>query len=177
LVLAGGVLAVVGGLFLPWATLSAPIVGTLSVYGSEGDGQIAALAGALTVVAGILILNRKAGVAPKILSALGAAGVALVVVSDYPNISATVSESELGQVGTGMYALIVSAVLLVVGTVFVFTTDDGRGAAKVPAGADEEALSERTRQLMESEGLPWKKAWGRAVAELDSGDAESAPDG
>ena len=59
----GGVLAIVGGLFLPWATLSAPIVSTLSVCGAEGDGMIAADAGAMAIAAGILTLDREGGVA------------------------------------------------------------------------------------------------------------------
>ena len=100
----GGVLAVVGGLFLPWATLTAPLIGTLSVYGSEGDGIIAAAAGALAIVAGILILNASSGVAPKVLATLGVLGVGLIVAADFPNVAETVSDTEIGQVGTGMYA-------------------------------------------------------------------------
>ncbi len=162
-VLVGGAIAVVGGLFLPWATLSAPIVGTVSVYGSEGDGAFAAGAGALAIVAGILTLNRKGGVAPRVLTVIGAAVVSLIVISDYPGIAETVSDTALGQVGTGMYALVVSAVVLVVGSVFLFRTDTGK--MKTPKDADD-ALTARTQELMESEGIKWKQAYRLAVAEL-----------
>ncbi len=65
-----------------------------------------------------------------------------------------------------MYALIVAAVLLIVGTFFLIKTDDGStGTTKVPKGTDKEAIGERTRQLMESEGIPWSQAWALAVKE------------
>lgn len=94
--LVGGGLAIVGGLFLPWATLTAPLIGTVSVYGNEGDGQIAAVAGVLGIIAGIMVLNENGGTASKVMAGLGAAGVALIVITDYPNIAESMSDTELG---------------------------------------------------------------------------------
>ncbi len=170
MMLVGGALAIVGGLFLPWATLTAPIVGTLSVYGSQGDGIFAAGAGALAIVAGILTLNGKVGTAPKVLAGIGTAVVALIVLIDFPSVTETVSDTALAQVGTGMYALIVAAGLLVVGTIFVFRT--GTGAAKTPKGVDDDALNTRTQELMESEGIKWKQAYRSAVTELSEPNSE-----
>ncbi|MFV1990364.1 MAG: hypothetical protein ACC652_06450 [Acidimicrobiales bacterium] len=178
--LVGGALAVAGGLFLPWATLSAPLVGTVSVYGAEGDGQIAAVAGALAIVAGILTLNGKTGVAANLLAFFGTAGVGLVVWTDYPNITETVSDTGMGQVGTGMYALVVSVVALVVGTgtlVFQKFDDDAdaaTGSRKLPKGMDTDEVSRRTRELMEIGGLEWGVAWKRVVAQMDAENDEQS---
>jgi hypothetical protein len=41
-------------------------------------------------------------------------------------------------------------------------------SVRVPKGADKDAISERTQELMASEDLSWKRAWSRAVAEANS---------
>jgi hypothetical protein len=171
-VLVGGVLAVVGGLFLPWATISSPVVGAASVYGSQGDGQLVAVAGALAIVAGILVLNDRGGVTARVLSLIGAAGTGLIAYVDYPGLADMAAESPMTQVGTGMYLVIVSAVVMAVGTVFTFNIDGV--SVPTPRSAEEEALSERTRELMESDGLRWKQAWKRAVTEATQNSSVNA---
>lgn len=58
-VLGAGVAAVIGS-FLPWASISAPIVGTMSVSGVDGtDGWITAGLGLLVILYGSLILRGR----------------------------------------------------------------------------------------------------------------------
>jgi len=169
--ISGGAVAIIGGLFLPWTEFSGPVIGTLSIYESEGDGIIAAIAGALVLTAGVMALNDKQRTASFVLAILGTAGVALVVFYDYPAVADLASESDMTRIGSGMYALIVAVVLSGVGT-------GGLGAArrlKIPGGADNEALTARTRELMESRGVSWKHAWRMAVEEVVDSPGPSDP--
>jgi len=70
LVLGAGVAAVLGS-FLPWASISAPIVGTMTMSGVDGpDGWITAGLGLLLILYGSLILRGRN--TPRVLPVLAA---------------------------------------------------------------------------------------------------------
>lgn len=90
----------------------------------------------------------------------------MVVVSDFPNIAETVSDTEIGQVGVGMYALVVAAIVLLVGAVFTIRMDAG---SKIPSGVDKNEIALRAQQLTSTHGIKWKQAWNMAVDEAREG--------
>jgi hypothetical protein len=154
----GGALGVAGGLFLPWATL-----GALEISGAEGDGMIAAIAGALGITAGLLTLNSKGGIAPRVLGILATVGVLGVGVLDYPDIADAAGQSPLTQVGTGMYAVLLGGGILLVGTIFTFRIRTE--TARTVSTAEASDVEDQVRALMASDGLTWNQAWKRVQAE------------
>lgn len=126
--LAAGAVAIVGSLFLPWVTVSVPIAGSQTLYGTEGDGWISALVAAVLLAYGIAGLRRKPGLvfgAVAILAALGVAGIGVWKVVDL-NMRETAMRNELAaqpdafglqeaignatqvQVGVGLWVLILA---------------------------------------------------------------------
>jgi hypothetical protein len=70
ILLGAGALLVVGAL-LPWATVIAPFVGTISAAGTDGDGVITLVLGLLVGACGIVGLRSQRGKAAKIAGAIG----------------------------------------------------------------------------------------------------------
>ena len=113
----GAVMVVVGSL-LPWVKATAPFVGTIEVAGTDGDGKITLVLGAVMALG----LIRSAGwrvVAT--LAAVVAAGIALYDISD---ASDAIDEAErvgegmvAASVGIGLYVVLAGAVVGFVGAV------------------------------------------------------------
>lgn len=77
----GAGVAVVIGSFLPWASITAPILGTVTVSGTDGsDGWITAAAGSLLALYGGATLRRRIPAAVGVLAALAGLGVTGVAV-------------------------------------------------------------------------------------------------
>jgi len=95
-VLGAGIAAVVGS-FLPWASVSAPFVGTMSVSGVDGtDGWITAALGLLLISYGSLILRGRS--VPRAFPALaGLAGLGLFGLGAWKVADLWASESTMRQ--------------------------------------------------------------------------------
>jgi len=98
--LAAGAAAILGSLFLPWVTVAAPIVGSQTLYGTEGDGWFSAAAAAVLLAYGIVALRRNPGIVFKtaaIVSALGVAGMGVWKVVDLNTREAAMRSELAGQ--------------------------------------------------------------------------------
>jgi DNA-directed RNA polymerase subunit RPC12/RpoP len=95
---AGGIAMVVGSV-LPWRTATLPLVGTVNVAGTEGDGVITLVVGLLVALFGGLSVARGMGLGRIILVLVLVAGAALVTVSAY--VSATDVVAEINDDGVG----------------------------------------------------------------------------
>jgi hypothetical protein len=93
LVVGGGVAAVIGSL-LPWAKASAPFLGTVSTAGTDGDGVITIVLGALVVVCGLFAWNPRIHKAAVLWAALASLVILGVSVYDISNVSDAVSVAE-----------------------------------------------------------------------------------
>lgn len=82
------------GSFLPWVTISAPFIGSISKSGMDGgDGWITVIAGA---VAGVFVYRNWGRVAPALRNALLACGIVatLLTVYEFVDIGSTKSDLE-----------------------------------------------------------------------------------
>jgi hypothetical protein len=140
----GAGVAIVLASFMPWGSITAPIVGTRTVSGTEGsDGWITAGVGVFIAVFAGLRLRRQlsgtAGAAVGALAALGGLGVAGVAVwkivdlqskiaelkaemtreSDEFGIAAAMADAVQAQPGVGLYLLIAAGVVTAVTATYV----------------------------------------------------------
>jgi hypothetical protein len=104
------------GAFLPWVTVSAPLFGSVSISGIQGDGQITGLIAALFL---ILALIRK-GTPGRMFFPFALAGGVLalfVAASKFSTIGAAIEEFQEGYaaVGVGVYLSVFAALLLCAG--------------------------------------------------------------
>jgi hypothetical protein len=114
--LVGATLLVVGAL-LPWATMTAPLVGIVNLYGYQGDGRITGGIGLLLFL-GALITRATPGkrysVAIGLLAALALLVAGLKVLS-VGFAEAVVSGLATGSIGMGVWVSVLGATLAVVG--------------------------------------------------------------
>lgn len=120
-ILAGGVLAVLGSL-LPWITATAAFVGTISRNGFDGggDGIITVVIGLAIGLVGIAILARSvADRSGKIFALVGAAALGIVAVLDIQSVNNRLASLDgnavIGSVGTGLILIALSASITLVG--------------------------------------------------------------
>ncbi|WP_234028091.1 hypothetical protein [Pseudonocardia dioxanivorans] len=120
----GGLLTAIGS-FLAWVTVQAPIFGSISVAGTEGDGKITLVLGILVLIIGVLRLIRPSIPAlvqrlPIVLGIIAAAlGIYVIIrlgsqigqIEELPGASVSV--------GFGLIMTIVGAVVSVVGGIVV----------------------------------------------------------
>jgi hypothetical protein len=118
-VLISGLLIIVGS-FLPWISLSAAFVGTISRSGIEGggDGIVTAVAGGILItLAWRLYTAPKEARPPSIVGCLiGLALLAFLFGLEYPDLSARVAKAQEGglavaSIGIGFYVMAAGAVL------------------------------------------------------------------
>ena len=113
--LVAGIGLVVGSL-LPWATISAPFIGTVNITATDGDGMLTLIAGLAVSLIGILGLTRGVGVAGLVSLAILVLLSAFVAFTDLGNISelaADVSEDDFGaaSVGIGLWLVTIATVV------------------------------------------------------------------
>jgi hypothetical protein len=110
LALLGGIIMVAGSLG-PWAT-----AGFISVSGTQGDGKITLVAGAVALIFTVLMSTNKGGAlsaAVAVLAALVGGGAGVV---DLKHVQGTLQGlGGVGSVGWGLYAVIAGAALVAVG--------------------------------------------------------------
>lgn len=118
--LTGGSAAVVLGSFLPWATITGPF-GTLSRPGTDGDGLLTLICGAVAGALGIALLRgsdrRSLAIASLVLSGL----VLLIGVFDTVNVSSVVADMRsrlaYASVGAGLWLTDLGALVAVAGSI------------------------------------------------------------
>jgi hypothetical protein len=115
-VVAGGILVGVGSL-LPWATATTGF-GTISFAGTEGDGRITIVLGALAGLLGFLQLERATETLR--LGAISAGlGAGVAGLYDYANLesrlSSVTTDAVRASIGPGLYVVIIGAVVIVAG--------------------------------------------------------------
>lgn len=135
--LAGGAVGLIIGAFLPWVTLTAIFIGTVSFAGTEGDGLITLGLGVLAgVVAGRTIFTaRPAGRGIAITLVVVAAIATLVAGYDLTNIQRAVWDLPddvpgKASVGIGLWLTTLAAVALLAGGILALT----RVRKATPAG-------------------------------------------
>jgi hypothetical protein len=120
----GGLLICFGS-FLPWLTVTAPLVGTISRSGMDGggDGTITLALGCITILLAVVGFTAK----PKLLrlSILTGAVAGIVAVAAYQQVQDRIAKAQeaagevagmlSASVGAGIWALLIGAVLAVVG--------------------------------------------------------------
>ena len=123
--IAGGIIVIVGS-FLPWLTATAAFVGTINRNGIDGggDGIFTAIAGGLLALGGVARAMRSGSPRmARILGVISSAVAGIIAVVDIGNVNSKVadltsnSSAVIATVGTGLYAVIVGAV---VGLLFSF---------------------------------------------------------
>ncbi len=117
--LAAGIGLVFGSL-LPWATLTAPFVGTVNVTATDGDGIITLIAGLVVGLMGILALIRGVGPLGLVFLFMTLGLAMLVAVVDLGNITDVVAEfdsEDFGatSVGIGLWLVTVATVIGFIG--------------------------------------------------------------
>jgi hypothetical protein len=110
----GGLGLIVGAL-LPWATITAPLVGTVSLSGFEGDGIISGGIGVLLAL-GAALSKGKPGKRYSIAGAVFGVIAGLVVFPKIASIGSIVSDYGVGAaLGAGIYVSIISAIAVIFG--------------------------------------------------------------
>ncbi|HEX7463723.1 MAG TPA: hypothetical protein VF382_02360 [Actinomycetota bacterium] len=119
----GGGLVLLGS-FLPWATIRSAVLsspGSLSVNGTDGDGQITLVLALVIVGIGVVGLMGR----PRfwLISLIAGCLAALVAVIDIIDVSRTAGEVESAyldaSVGIGLWVVLAGAVVAVVGAWFL----------------------------------------------------------
>ena len=114
ILLGAGALLVVGAL-LPWATVIAPFVGTISAAGTDGDGVITLVLGLVVGACGFVGLRSQRGKAAKIAGAIGLVVAAVIGCYDVAlisNAAGDVPELDLElhvSVGMGLWLTVAAA--------------------------------------------------------------------
>lgn len=115
LILLGGLALVIGAL-LPWASMTAPFVGSISIKGYQGDGLISGAIGLILFVVALLSLKgtgKKTAVTALILGLLSG----WLVFPKLFSFASLMVESEfaLMSIGSGLYVSIIGVLLVVLG--------------------------------------------------------------
>lgn len=102
-VLVGALAVVLIGSFLPWATVTAPFIGTINKNGVEGDGLIVAVISGLGLFQ-LLFGSKKKGQVPSTSIWVGLV-VAAVCIYDIVDVQSANEDLEIGviQVGVGLW--------------------------------------------------------------------------
>lgn len=115
----GGGAALGLGAFLPWATVTAPFVGTVTRSGLEGgDGWIAVVLGVIAAVYGYKLLNGGGGRVGLLLVAVAAGLLTAFEISDVQDrVDDARAEAEFvaAEVGVGLWIMAAGVVAIVIG--------------------------------------------------------------
>ena len=107
----GGVAVIIGSL-LPWASV-ATAFGSITVNGTDGDGVLTLIAGAILAIAGV-VKNGAVGKASgqNVLIILASIAAGLIAIYDMSNIT-TVADNPFASVsvGAGLYVVVIGAVI------------------------------------------------------------------
>ena len=119
-VIIGGAIYAVAA-FLPWVSMSAPLIGTVTRSGMEGgDGYIVVAIGAVLVLAGVQGFRGTVSARMRVLTMLVAAAALGLTALEYNNIRGVIDGidadyRDLATVGLGVSAMAVGGVLALVG--------------------------------------------------------------
>ena len=125
-VLGGAGLLGIGAL-LPWATVTAPLVGQISKNGIDGDGVLTLLAGVAIAVLGFVVRSkRKASKGLGIPIAVVALFAGLIGIWDLVDIAQASTDLVVADAGIGLYLTNLGAGSAVVGGIML-SLDKDRG--------------------------------------------------
>lgn len=104
--------ALIVGSFLPWATITAPFVGTVNKNGMEADGIVTLILG--VIVAGVAFSWRDGGPKPipVLVMGIAAAVAVLLVIVDFVDLAEWASDDEefvSTSIGVGLYVCALGA--------------------------------------------------------------------
>jgi len=119
----GGSLALIIGAFLPWATVSAPFIGTINKNGIDGDGVFTLIAGVAVAVLGFPLVSQRTlkpgrGIPIAIVSGLAAA-ISIYDLVDVQNAVNDVEGPVAASAGSGLYLTVAGAIAALVGGVMI----------------------------------------------------------
>ena len=107
--------AIVVGSLLPWAEVSAVLVGQLSVAGTDGDGILTLILGAIV---GVLAITGNKTAA--ILAFLGCIAILGIAVYDMANLADTISDVDQRyarvSIGSGLWLVAIGSALGIIST-------------------------------------------------------------
>ena len=116
----GAIVAVIGSM-TPWATITAPLLGSVSVNGTQGDGLI-------TLILGLVAIGLAIGIASAVSPRGFAAGASIIggiifiiAAVDLNNVQRVVEDANyssdlvLAQVGGGLYATLIGGIGITLG--------------------------------------------------------------
>lgn len=111
------------GAFLPWATVTAPFLGTISKNGIDGDGVFTLVAGVVVAVLGFPLISQRAlkpgrGIPIAIVSGLAAA-IGIYDLVDVNNAANDLEGPVAASAGAGLYLTAAGAVAALVGGIMV----------------------------------------------------------
>jgi hypothetical protein len=119
----GGIIAIAGGLllvlgaFLPWVTVRAALLGSLSVSGMEGDGIFFLIGGLLVAALGLWSILGTPSAAPQLLI-LSGVGFGALAIFEFSNVSDGIggieSEFAAASMGPGILTLLAGAAAILV---------------------------------------------------------------
>ncbi len=110
------------GSLLPWATVTAPIVGTVNFTATDGDGMFTLIIGFVVGLMGVLGLVRGVATPGLVVLALAVVFAGLIAVTDLANVAEMATEINdenfgAASVGIGLWLVTVSTVVGAVGWV------------------------------------------------------------
>lgn len=111
----GGLVLIIGAM-LPWATLTAPFVGTVSIAGYQGDGLISGGAGLLLLLIAAFSKGKSGGFYSIIASIIGIIA-GIIVFPKLLTIGSVVADFEIGiaSIGPGIYSSLIGSIIAVIG--------------------------------------------------------------
>ena len=117
-----GVVAVVIGALLPWASITAVFIGTISFAGTEGDGMLTLVGGLVAGAAAIpaVLLGRRLIWGLAILIMLAGAAIGFVAVYDMGNLQSAIGDMPRdvpakASIGIGLWITLLGALSLISG--------------------------------------------------------------
>ena len=124
----GGVAGVALGSLLPWAEITAPFVGTVTVAGTDGDGVLTLFGAVITGVLAVVAFGARRSTGALIGALVVALLVAAVAVIDMVDVSDRIGDVEGGDVaiqasiGIGLWIVLLGAAAAVVGTALALSS-------------------------------------------------------
>jgi hypothetical protein len=103
----GGAVAMALGVFLPWVKLTAPIIGTISKAGIDGDGKLVLALAVAVGVCGYLVLTSRGRMWASITAlviALAGAAIMIFEAIDTQNRFASITQSLSGNPFAGAFS-------------------------------------------------------------------------
>ena len=127
----GGSAGVALGSLLPWAEVTAPFIGTVTVAGTDGDGVLTLFGAVVTALLALVGFGARRSRGALIGALVVALLVAAVAVIDMVDVTGRIADAEDGDVviqasiGIGLWVVLLGALAAIVGTVMALSSRRG----------------------------------------------------